>query len=32
VTVACAADQFFEYRRCHDRTGMLNAVTETAVA
>ena len=32
VTVACAADQFFEYRHCHDRTGMLNAVTETAVA
>jgi len=32
VTVARAADQFFEYRNCHDRTGMLNAVTETAGA
>ena len=30
VTVARAADQFFEYRRCHDRTGMLNAVAEQA--
>jgi aldoxime dehydratase len=30
VTVARAADQLFEYRGCHDRTGMLNAVTETA--
>ena len=30
VTVARAADQFFEYRRCHDRTGMLNALTEQA--
>ena len=28
VTVARAADQFFEYRRCHDRTGMLNAAAE----
>jgi len=28
VTVARAADQFFEYRRCHDRTGMLGAVVE----
>ena len=32
VTVARAADQFFEYRRCHDRTGMLNAVAEQAGA
>jgi aldoxime dehydratase len=32
VTVARAADQFFEYRNCHDRTGMLNAVKETAGA
>jgi aldoxime dehydratase len=30
VTVVRAADQFFEYRGCHDRTGMLNAVTESA--
>jgi aldoxime dehydratase len=30
VTVARAADQFFEYRNCHDATGMLNAVTEPA--
>jgi aldoxime dehydratase len=30
VTVARAADQFFEYRRCHDRTGILNALTEQA--
>jgi aldoxime dehydratase len=30
VTVARAADQFFEYRRCHERTGMLNAVAEHA--
>jgi aldoxime dehydratase len=30
VTVAKAADQFFEYRRCHERTGMLNAVTQAA--
>ena len=30
VTVARAADQFFEYRRCHDRTGMLNTLTEQA--
>ena len=28
VTVARAADQFFEYRNCHGRTGMLNAVVE----
>ena len=28
VTVARATDQFFEYRGCHDRTGMLNAVAE----
>jgi aldoxime dehydratase len=28
VTVARAADQFFEYRHCHDRTGMLSAVAE----
>jgi Haem-containing dehydratase len=27
VTVARAADQFFEYRNCHDSTGMLNVVT-----
>jgi len=27
VTVARTADQFFEYRSCHDRTGMLKAVT-----
>ena len=27
VTVARTADQLFEYRNCHDRTGMLNAVT-----
>jgi aldoxime dehydratase len=26
VTVVRAADQFFEYRNCHDCTGMLNAV------
>jgi len=26
VTVAPAADQFFEYVNCHDRTGMLKAV------
>jgi aldoxime dehydratase len=26
VTVACAAEQFFEYRNCHDKTGMLRAV------
>jgi len=32
VTVARAADQFFEYRGCHERTGMLNAVQETAGA
>ena len=32
VTVARAADQFFEYRGCHERTGMLNAVAETAAA
>jgi aldoxime dehydratase len=30
VTVVRAADQLFEYRGCHDHTGMLNAVTETA--
>ena len=30
VTVARAADQFFEYRNCHERTGMLNAVAEGA--
>jgi aldoxime dehydratase len=30
VTVAPAADQFFEYRGCHGRTGMLNAVAEQA--
>jgi hypothetical protein len=24
--VVRAADQFFEYRYCHNRTGMLNAV------
>jgi aldoxime dehydratase len=30
VTVVRAADQFFEYRNCHDRTGMLNAVSESA--
>ena len=30
VTVVRAADQFFEYRGCHERTGMLNAVAETA--
>ena len=29
VTVARAADQFFEYRGCHERTGMLNAVAQT---
>jgi len=28
VTVARAADQFFEYRGCHDRTRMLNAFVE----
>jgi aldoxime dehydratase len=32
VTVARAADQFFEYRGCHERTGMLNAVAEIAGA
>jgi aldoxime dehydratase len=32
VTVARAADQFFEYRNCHERTGMLNAVTASADA
>jgi aldoxime dehydratase len=30
VTVARAADQFFEYRGCHERTGMLNAVAASA--
>jgi aldoxime dehydratase len=30
VTVAHAADQFFEYRNCHGRTGMLNAAAEGA--
>ncbi len=30
VTVAPAADQFFEYRNCHDRTGMLRAIPATA--
>jgi aldoxime dehydratase len=30
VMVARAADQFFEYRRCHDRTGTLNAVAKEA--
>jgi aldoxime dehydratase len=30
VTVARAADQFFEYRNCHERTGMLNAVAASA--
>jgi hypothetical protein len=28
--LAKAADQFFEYRGCHERTGMLNAVTQAA--
>jgi aldoxime dehydratase len=32
VTVAPAADQFFEYRNCHERTGMLNAVMGVAAA
>jgi aliphatic aldoxime dehydratase len=32
VTVARADDQFFEYRRCHERTGMLNTVTEAVTA
>jgi aldoxime dehydratase len=32
VTVARASDQFFEYRNCHERTGMLNAVSEHAGA
>jgi aldoxime dehydratase len=32
VTVARADDQFFEYRRCHERTGMLNTLTEAAAA
>ena len=32
VTVARASDQFFEYLRCHERTGMLNAVLEHATA
>ncbi len=27
VTVAKAADQFFEYRNCHGKTGMLRAAT-----
>jgi hypothetical protein len=27
-----AADQYFEYRNCHERTGMLNAVKEVAGA
>ena len=30
VTVVRAADQFFEYRNCHERTGMLNAVADSA--
>ena len=30
VTVVRAADQFFEYRNCHGRTGMLNAVADSA--
>jgi aldoxime dehydratase len=30
VTVAPAADQFFEYRDCHEQTGMLKAVTAGA--
>ncbi len=32
VTVARAADQFFEYRNCHERTGMLNAVRESVAS
>jgi aldoxime dehydratase len=32
VTVARAADQLFEYRNCHQRTGMLNAATEAVGA
>jgi aldoxime dehydratase len=32
VSVARAADQFFEYQACHERTGILNAVAETAAA
>lgn len=30
VTVAPAADQFFEYLNCHDRTGMLKAVARAS--
>ena len=29
VTVVRATDQFFEYRGCHDRTGMLNTLAQT---
>jgi aldoxime dehydratase len=32
VTVAPAADQFFEYKDCHERSGMLRAVTVTVTA
>jgi aldoxime dehydratase len=32
VTVAPAADQFFEYLNCHQRTGMLKAVTEPSAS
>ena len=32
VTVARAADQFFEYLNCHPRTGMLNAVEQSGAA
>jgi hypothetical protein len=30
--VAPAADQFFEYKDCHERSGMLRAVTVTVTA
>ena len=30
VTVAPVADQFFEYRSCHEQTGMLKVVTAGA--
>ena len=32
VTVARTADQLFEYRNCHPRTGMLNAAEATVAA
>jgi aldoxime dehydratase len=32
VTVATADEQFFEYRDCHPKTGMLAAVEAAATA